>query len=72
MNELKPVAWVWDYRGFTFVTANKAKAMELQQDPKIEVTPLYAVPEELKAQWQAEDVQSIKLKGLPQNTQEEF
>jgi len=60
MNELKPVAWMWDYRGFAMVTANEAKAMEMQEDPDIEVTPLYAIPEQVKAQWPVMNKQQIK------------
>lgn len=51
MNKLKPVAWMWEYRGFSFVTGSEAKAIELQEDPEIEVTPLYAIPDKLNAQW---------------------
>lgn len=46
MNELKPVAWMWSYRGFAMVTASEEKAMALQEDdPDTEVTPLYAIPD---------------------------
>ena len=50
----KPVAWLWKYRGFVLVTASEAKAIELQEDPENEVTPLYAIPEQVKAKFKTE------------------
>lgn len=61
MNELKPVAWMWEYRGFAMVTANEAKAMELQEDQEIEVTPLYAIPEQVKSKWHADILESTSI-----------
>lgn len=55
MPELKPVAWMWEYRGFTMVTASDGQAAMLKKDPDNKVTPLYAIPEQVKAQWQAHD-----------------
>ena len=45
MPELKPVAWMWEYRGFAMVTASDWQAAMLQKDPDNKVTPLYAIPD---------------------------
>jgi len=60
MPELKPVAWMWEYRGFAMVTASDGQAAMLQKDPGNKVTPLYAIPEQVKAQWQAEAVRDFE------------
>ena len=60
MNELKPVAWMWDYRGFTLVTSLQGEVEALRADGT-EVAPLYAIPAQVKAQWQADILAEISL-----------
>lgn len=43
MEELKPVAWMWEHFG-TRVTTNKKNAIDLEKFG-VNLTPLYAIPD---------------------------